>query len=219
MDDRLKSGVVSSPHSTYCPTNTRMTVSSRTTAIAVLPSSGIPGVIFVVAVRRAAAMVTRRTAMTVRATATAVRRRTGVATRRRAGVATRRRTGVATRRRAGVATRRTPMTMRRRTGAATRATRTATTMRVRAIFVSVLVGAVVVAAASVVVGALLRLDELLHLLHHLGVVDQIHVLRLQVHGQRVAAERGRGRASSDVTRVAGAGGVGHLGEQTRTTGT
>ena len=211
MDDRLKSGVVSSPHSTYCPTNTRMTVSSRTTAIAVLPSSGIPGVIFVVAVRRAAAMVTRRTAMTVRATATAVRRRTGVATRRRAGVATRRRTGVATRR--------TPMTMRRRTGAATRATRTATTVRVRAIFVSVLVGAVVVAAASVVVGALLRLDELLHLLHHLGVVDQIHVLRLQVHGQRVAAERGRGRASSDVTRVAGAGGVGHLGEQTRTTGT
>lgn len=204
MDDRLKSGVVSSPHSTYCPTNTRMTVSSRTTAIAVLPSSGIPGVIFVVAVRRAAAMVTRRTAMTVR---------------RRAGVATRRRTGVATRRRAGVATRRTPMTMRRRTGAATRATRTATTVRVRAIFVSVLVGAVVVAAASVVVGALLRLDELLHLLHHLGVVDQIHVLRLQVHGQRVAAERGRGRASSDVTRVAGAGGVGHLGEQTRTTGT
>lgn len=203
MDDRLKSGVVSSPHSTYCPTNTRMTVSSRTTAIAVLPSSGIPGVIFVVAVRRAAAMVTRRTAMTVRATATAVRRRTGVATRRRAGVATRR----------------TPMTMRRRTGAATRATRTATTVRVRAIFVSVLVGAVVVAAASVVVGALLRLDELLHLLHHLGVVDQIHVLRLQVHGQRVAAERGRGRASSDVTRVAGAGGVGHLGEQTRTTGT
>lgn len=180
-----------------------MTVSSRTTAIAVLPSSGIPGVIFVVAVRRAAAMVTRRTAMTVRATATAVRRRTGVATRRRAGVATRR----------------TPMTMRRRTGAATRATRTATTVRVRAIFVSVLVGAVVVAAASVVVGALLRLDELLHLLHHLGVVDQIHVLRLQVHGQRVAAERGRGRASSDVTRVAGAGGVGHLGEQTRTTGT
>lgn len=111
------------------------------------------------------------------------------------------------------------MTMRRRTGAATRATRTATTVRVRAIFVSVLVGAVVVAAASVVVGALLRLDELLHLLHHLGVVDQIHVLRLQVHGQRVAAERGRGRASSDVTRVAGAGGVGHLGEQTRTTGT
>lgn len=211
MDDRLKSGVVSSPHSTYCPTNTRMTVSSRTTAIAVLPSSGIPGVIFVVAVRRAAAMVTRRTAMTVRATATAVRRR--------AGVATRRRTGVATRRRAGVATRRTPMTMRRRTGAATRATRTATTVRVRAIFVSVLVGAVMVAAASVVVGALLRLDELLHLLHHLGVVDQIHVLRLQVHGQRVAAERGRGRASSDVTRVAGAGGVGHLGEQTRTTGT
>ena len=211
MDDRLKSGVVSSPHSTYCPTNTRMTVSSRTTAIAVLPSSGIPGVIFVVAVRRAAAMVTRRTAMTVRATATAVRRRAGVATRRRAGVATRRR--------AGVATRRTPMTMRRRTGAATRATRTATTVRVRAIFVSVLVGAVVVAAASVVVGALLRLDELLHLLHHLGVVDQIHVLRLQVHGQRVAAERGRGRASSDVTRVAGAGGVGHLGEQTRTTGT
>lgn len=211
MDDRLKSGVVSSPHSTYCPTNTRMTVSSRTTAIAVLPSSGIPGVIFVVAVRRAAAMVTRRTAMTVRATATAVRRRTGVATRRRAGVATRRR--------AGAATRRTPMTMRRRTGAATRATRTATTVRVRAIFVSVLVGAVVVAAASVVVGALLRLDELLHLLHHLGVVDQIHVLRLQVHGQRVAAERGRGRASSDVTRVAGAGGVGHLGEQTRTTGT
>ena len=203
MDDRLKGGVVSSPHSTYCPTNTRMTVSSRTTAIAVLPSSGIPGVIFVVAVRRAAAMVTRRTAMTVRATATAVRRRTGVATRRRAGVATRR----------------TPMTMRRRTGAATRATRTATTVRVRAIFVSVLVGAVVVAAASVVVGALLRLDELLHLLHHLGVVDQIHVLRLQVHGQRVAAERGRGRASSDVTRVAGAGGVGHLGEQTRTTGT
>lgn len=203
MDDRLKSGVVSSPHSTYCPTNTRMTVSSRTTAIAVLPSSGIPGVIFVVAVRRAAAMVTRRTAMTVRATATAVRRRTGVATRRRAGVATRR----------------TPMTMRRRTGAATRATRTATTVRVRAIFVSVLVGAVVVAAASVVVGALLRLDELLHLLHHLGVVDQIHVLRLQVHGQRVAAEGGRGRASSDVTRVAGAGGVGHLGEQTRTTGT
>ena len=203
MDDRLKSGVVSSPHSTYCPTNTRMTVSSRTTAIAVLPSSGIPGVIFVVAVRRAAAMVTRRTAMTVRATATAVRRRTGVATRRRAGVATRR----------------TPMTMRRRTGAATRATRTATTVRVRAIFVSVLVGAVVVAAASVVVGALLRLDELLHLLHHLGVVDQVHVLRLQVHGQRVAAERGRGRASSDVTRVAGAGGVGHLGEQTRTTGT
>lgn len=203
MDDRLKSGVVSSPHSTYCPTNTRMTVSSRTTAIAVLPSSGIPGVIFVVAVRRAAAMVTRRTAMTVRATATAVRRRAGVATRRRAGVATRR----------------TPMTMRRRTGAATRATRTATTVRVRAIFVSVLVGAVVVAAASVVVGALLRLDELLHLLHHLGVVDQIHVLRLQVHGQRVAAERGRGRASSDVTRVAGAGGVGHLGEQTRTTGT
>ena len=203
MDDRLKSGVVSSPHSTYCPTNTRMTVSSRTTAIAVLPSSGIPGVIFVVAVRRAAAMVTRRTAMTVRVTATAVRRRTGVATRRRAGVATRR----------------TPMTMRRRTGAATRATRTATTVRVRAIFVSVLVGAVVVAAASVVVGALLRLDELLHLLHHLGVVDQIHVLRLQVHGQRVAAERGRGRASSDVTRVAGAGGVGHLGEQTRTTGT
>ena len=114
------------------------------------------------------------------------------------------------------------MTMRRRTGTATRATRatrTATTVRVRAIFVSVLVGAVVVAAASVVVGALLRLDELLHLLHHLGVVDQIHVLRLQVHGQRVAAERGRGRASSDVTRVAGAGGVGHLGEQTRTTGT
>lgn len=203
MDDRLKSEVVSSPHSTYCPTNTRMTVSSRTTAIAVLPSSGIPGVIFVVAVRRAAAMVTRRTAMTVRATATAVRRGAGVATRRRAGVATRR----------------TPMMMRRRTGAATRATRTATTVRVRAIFVSVLVGAVVVAAASVVVGALLRLDELLHLLHHLGVVDQIHVLRLQVHGQRVAAERGRGRASSDVTRVAGAGGVGHLGEQTRTTGT
>ena len=203
MDDRLKSEVVSSPHSTYCPTNTRMTVSSRTTAIAVLPSSGIPGVIFVVAVRRAAAMVTRRTAMTVRATATAVRRGAGVATRRRTGVATRR----------------TPMTMRRRTGAATRATRTATTVRVRAIFVSVLVGAVVVAAASVVVGALLRLDELLHLLHHLGVVDQIHVLRLQVHGQRVAAERGRGRASSDVTRVAGAGGVGHLGEQTRTTGT
>ena len=111
------------------------------------------------------------------------------------------------------------MTMRRRTGTATRATRTATTVRVRAIFVSVLVGAVVVAAASVVVGALLRLDELLHLLHHLGVVDQVHVLRLQVHGQRVAAERGRGRASSDVTRVAGAGGVGHLGEQTRTTGT
>lgn len=211
MDDRLKSGVVSSPHSTYCPTNTRMTVSSRTTAIAVLPSSGIPGVIFVVAVRRAAAMVTRRTAMTVRATATAVRRR--------AGVATRRRTGVATRRRAGVATRRTPMTMRRRTGAATRATRTATTVRVRAIFVSVLVGAVMVAAASVVVGALLRLDELLHLLHHLGVVDQVHVLRLQVHGQRVAAEGGRGRASSDVARVAGAGGVGHLGEQTRTKGT
>lgn len=195
--------LLATPHSTHCPTNTRMTVSSRTTAIAVLPSSGIPGVIFVVAVRRAAAMVTRRTAMTVRATATAVRRRTGVATRRRAGVATRR----------------TPMTMRRRTGAATRATRTATTVRVRAIFVSVLVGAVVVAAASVVVGALLRLDELLHLLHHLGVVDQIHVLRLQVHGQRVAAERGRGRASSDVTRVAGAGGVGHLGEQTRTTGT
>ena len=218
MDDRLKSGVVSSPHSTYCPTNTRMTVSSRTTAIAVLPSSGIPGVIFVVAVRRAAAMVTRRTAMTVRATATAVRRRTGVATRRRAGVATRR-TPMTMRRRTGAATRRTPMTMRRRTGAATRATRTATTVRVRAIFVSVLVGAVVVAAASVVVGALLRLDELLHLLHHLGVVDQIHVLRLQVHGQRVAAERGRGRASSDVTRVAGAGGVGHLGEQTRTTGT
>lgn len=195
--------LLATPHSTHCPTNTRMTVSSRTTAIAVLPSSGIPGVIFVVAVRRAAAMVTRRTAMTVRATATAVRRRAGVATRRRAGVATRR----------------TPMTMRRRTGAATRATRTATTVRVRAIFVSVLVGAVVVAAASVVVGALLRLDELLHLLHHLGVVDQIHVLRLQVHGQRVAAERGRGRASSDVTRVAGAGGVGHLGEQTRTTGT
>lgn len=195
--------LLATPHSTHCPTNTRMTVSSRTTAIAVLPSSGIPGVIFVVAVRRAAAMVTRRTAMTVRATATAVRRRTGVATRRRAGVATRR----------------TPMTMRRRTGAATRATRTATTVRVRAIFVSVLVGAVVVAAASVVVGALLRLDELLHLLHHLGVVDQIHVLRLQVHGQRVAAERGRGRASSDVTRVAGAGGVGHLGEQTRTKGT
>lgn len=114
------------------------------------------------------------------------------------------------------------MTMRRRTGTATRATRatrTATTVRVRAIFVSVLVGAVVVAAASVVVGALLRLDELLHLLHHLGVVDQVHVLRLQVHGQRVAAEGGRGRASSDVTRVAGAGGVGHLGEQTRTTGT
>lgn len=203
MDDRLKSEVVSSPHSTYCPTNTRMTVSSRTTAIAVLPSSGIPRVIFVVAVRRAAAMMTRRTAMTVRATATAVRRGAGVATRRRAGVATRR----------------TPMTMRRRTGAATRATRTATTVRVRAIFVSVLVGAVVVAAASVVVGALLRLDELLHLLHHLGVVDQIHVLRLQVHGQRVAAERGRGRASSDVARVAGAGGVGHLGEQTRTKGT
>lgn len=206
--------LLATPHSTHCPTNTRMTVSSRTTAIAVLPSSGIPGVIFVVAVRRAAAMVTRRTAMTVRATATAVRRG--------AGVATRRRTGVATRRRAGVATRRTPMTMRRRTGTATRATRatrTATTVRVRAIFVSVLVGAVVVAAASVVVGALLRLDELLHLLHHLGVVDQIHVLRLQVHGQRVAAEGGRGRASSDVTRVAGAGGVGHLGEQTRTTGT
>lgn len=111
------------------------------------------------------------------------------------------------------------MTMRRRTGTATRATRTATTVRVRAIFVSVLVGAVVVAAASVVVGALLRLDELLHLLHHLGVVDQIHVLRLQVHGQRVAAEGGRGRASSDVARVAGAGGVGHLGEQTRTKGT
>lgn len=114
------------------------------------------------------------------------------------------------------------MTMRRRTGTATRATRatrTATTVRVRAIFVSVLVGAVVVAAASVVVGALLRLDELLHLLHHLGVVDQVHVLRLQVHGQRVAAERGRGRASSDVARVAGAGGVGHLGEQTRTKGT
>lgn len=198
--------LLATPHSTHCPTNTRMTVSSRTTAIAVLPSSGIPGVIFVVAVRRAAAMVTRRTAMTVRATATAVRRGAGVATRRRAGVATRR----------------TPMTMRRRTGTATRATRatrTATTVRVRAIFVSVLVGAVVVAAASVVVGALLRLDELLHLLHHLGVVDQIHVLRLQVHGQRVAAERGRGRASSDVTRVAGAGGVGHLGEQTRTTGT
>ena len=195
--------LLATPHSTHCPTNTRMTVSSRTTAIAVLPSSGIPGVIFVVAVRRAAAMVTRRTAMTVRATATAVRRRTGVATRRRDGVATRR----------------TPKTMRRRTGAATRATRTATTVRVRAIFVSVLVGAVVVAAASVVVGALLRLDELLHLLHHLGVVDQIHVLRLQVHGQRVAAERGRGRASSDVTRVAGAGGVGHLGEQTRTKGT
>ena len=195
--------LLATPHSTHCPTNTRMTVSSRSTAIAVLPSSGVPGVIFVVAVRRAAAMVTRRTAMTVRATATAVRRGAGVATRRRAGVATRR----------------TPMTMRRRTGAATRATRTATTVRVRAIFVSVLVGAVVVAAASVVVGALLRLDELLHLLHHLGVVDQVHVLRLQVHGQRVAAERGRGRASSDVTRVAGAGGVGHLGEQTRTTGT
>ena len=198
--------LLATPHSTHCPTNTRMTVSSRTTAIAVLPSSGIPGVIFVVAVRRAAAMVTRRTAMTVRATATAVRRGAGVATRRRAGVATRR----------------TPMTMRRRTGTATRATRatrTATTVRVRAIFVSVLVGAVVVAAASVVVGDLMRLDELLHLLHHLGVVDQIHVLRLQVHGQRVAAERGRGRASSDVTRVAGAGGVGHLGEQTRTTGT
>ena len=190
--------LLATPHSTHCPTNTRMTVSSRTTEIAILPSSGIPRVIFVVAVRRAAAMVTRRTAMTVRATATAVRRG------------------------AGVATRRTPMTMRRRTGAATRATRatrTATTVRVRAIFVSVLVGAVVVAAASVVVGALLRLDELLHLLHHLGVVDQVHVLRLQVHGQRVAAEGGRGRASSDVTRVAGAGGVGHLGEQTRTTGT
>lgn len=198
--------LLATPHSTHCPTNTRMTVSSRTTAIAILPSSGIPRVIFVVAVRRAAAMVTRRTAMTVRATATAVRRGAGVATRRRAGVATRR----------------TPMTMRRRTGTATRATRatrTATTVRVRAIFVSVLVGAVVVAAASVVVGALLRLDELLHLLHHLGVVDQIHVLRLQVHGQRVAAEGGRGRASSDVARVAGAGGVGHLGEQTRTTGT
>lgn len=195
MDERLKSGVVSSPHSTYCPTNMRMTVSSRTTEIAILPSSGIPRVIFVVAVRRAAAMVTRRTAMTVRATATAVRRG------------------------AGMTTRRTPMTMRRRTGAATRATRTATTVRVRAIFVSVLVGAVVVAAASVVVGALLRLDELLHLLHHLRVVDQVHVLRLQVHGQRVAAEGGRGRASSDVTRVAGAGGVGHLGEQTRTKGT
>lgn len=198
--------LLATPHSTHCPTNTRMTVSSRTTEIAILPSSGIPRVIFVVAVRRAAAMVTRRTAMTVRATATAVRRGAGVATRRRAGVATRR----------------TPMTMRRRTGTATRATRatrTATTVRVRAIFVSVLVGAVVVAAASVVVGALLRLDELLHLLHHLGVVDQIHVLRLQVHGQRVAAEGGRGRASSDVTRVAGAGGVGHLGEQTRTKGT
>ena len=195
--------LLATPHSTHCPTNTRMTVSSRTTAIAVLPSSGIPRVIFVVAVRRAAAMMTRRTAMTVRATATAVRRGAGVATRRRAGVATRR----------------TPMTMRRRTGAATRATRTATTVRVRAIFVSVLVGAVVVAAASVVVGALLRLDELLHLLHHLGVVDQVHVLRLQVHGQRVAAEGGRGRASSDVARVAGAGGVGHLGEQTRTKGT
>ena len=176
--------LLATPHSTHCPTNTRMTVSSRTTEIAVLPSSGIPRVIFVVAVRRAAAMVTRRTT--------------------------------------GTATRRTPMTMRRRTGTATRATRatrTATTVRVRAIFVSVLVGAVVVAAASVVVGALLRLDELLHLLHHLGVVDQVHVLRLQVHGQRVAAEGGRGRASSDVTRVAGAGGVGHLGEQTRTTGT
>lgn len=91
------------------------------------------------------------------------------------------------------------------------------TVRVRAIFISVLVGAVVAAAS--VVGVLLRLDELLHLLHHFGVVDQIHVLRLQVHGQRVATEWGRGRASSNVTRVAGAGGVGHLGEQTLTKGT
>ena len=73
-------------------------------------------------------------------------------------------------------------------------------LRVRAILVSVLVG------------ALLRPEELLHLLHHFGVVNQIHVLRLEVRRKHIATERVRGRASSDVTRVTGAGGIGHLGE-------
>lgn len=65
--------------------------------------------------------------------------------------------------------------------------------------------------AAVMTTPLLRLDELLHLLQHLRVVDQILILRLNRRRQHIAPKRGAVRGTSaDGAGVTGTRRIGHL---------